>query len=79
MKYKILIEIFLIQLFLSFSSCEEINRKHIAKEFYNHNVIEKDSYKKDSIEIVRKLKNFLKKHQDFFYSKQSSKIIYVIS
>lgn len=70
MKYKIMVQILLISLFLSFSSCEETNRKHTAKEFLNHSVIDKNNYTKDSIEIVRQLKNTLKKHEGFFYSKE---------
>jgi hypothetical protein len=65
-----MLEIYLITLFLSFNSCEGVGeRKYTPKEFLNHIVIQKENYSKDSVEIIRQLQNFLKRHDDFFYSK----------
>lgn len=42
------------------------------KEFLNHSKIDKESYSKDSIEIVFGMKEFIKKHKESFYSKEYS-------
>jgi len=38
-------------------------------EFMSHVTIKKENYTKDSVEVLRQLRNILAKHEDFFYSK----------
>ncbi|MFC4230618.1 hypothetical protein ACFOW1_01860 [Parasediminibacterium paludis] len=59
----------IIFLFL-FASCDGNSRKNTPNEFLNRTVVAKDNYSKDSSEIIRQLRNILKKHEGFFYSKQ---------
>jgi hypothetical protein len=40
------------------------------KEFLNHTKIGKESYSKDSVRIVFKMEEFIKKHEESFYSKE---------
>lgn len=35
----------------------------------SHVTIKKENYTKDSVEVLRQLRNILAKHEDFFYSK----------
>ena len=65
--YSIMLQILLIVFSHLLYSCEGVRQKKITpKEFLNHVVIRKEDYTKDSIEIVKHLKDFLLKREDFF-------------
>lgn len=65
MSYKYFIILFFLQAFVS-TSCKE----RTPKEFLNNVVINKEDYKKDSIEIIKQMEEFIERHEDFFYSKE---------
>jgi hypothetical protein len=65
------VQMFLIIAYTLLSSCNGImqQEKGTPKKFLNHTVIKKENYTKDSLEIEKRLKVLLAKHEDFFYSK----------
>lgn len=69
-KFLRMLQILIVALSFSFYSCEGVKvKKYTPKEFLNHAVMKEESYFKDSTEIVKQLKEFLLRHEDFFYSK----------
>ena len=65
-----MLQIFLVVIFPFLFSCEGAKKKeNTSKEFLNHTVIKKEDYTKDSIEVVKQLKGFLLKQEDFFHNK----------
>jgi hypothetical protein len=65
-----MLQILLIAIFSFLYSCEGMKqKKYTPKEFLNHTVIKKEDYTKDSSEIVKQLKVFLLKQEDFFHNK----------
>jgi hypothetical protein len=65
LKKKSIILLSALLIFIS-ASCKE----KTPKEFLNNVVVNKEEYKKDSIEIIRQLKGFIVGHENFFYSKE---------
>lgn len=69
-KTSIMLQILLITLSFSFCSCEGFRaKKYTPKAFLNNAIIKEESYSKDSTEILKQLRGFLLRHEDFFYSK----------
>lgn len=69
-KNSIMLETLLIIVFPFLYSCEGVKqKKYTSKEFLNHTVIKKEDYTKDSIQVVKQLKGFLLKQEDFFHNK----------
>ncbi len=69
-KTSIMLQTLLIIVFPFLYSCDGMKqKKYTPKEFLNHTVIKKEDYNKDSIEVVKQLKGFLLKQEDFFHNK----------
>ena len=65
-----MLQILLIILSFSFCSCEGFRaKKYTPKEFLNHAIIKEESYSMDSIEILKKLRGVLLRHEDFFHDR----------
>jgi hypothetical protein len=65
-----MLQTLLIIVFSFLYSCDRMKqKKHTPKEFLNYTVIKKEDYTKDSIEVVKQLKGFLLKQEDFFNNK----------
>lgn len=59
----------IVFLFFLFSCGGMKEKRYTPKEFLNHTVIKKGDYIKDSVEIIKQLKNSLLNHEDFFHNK----------
>lgn len=69
-KSSTMLQILLIFAFSFFYCCEGIKqKKYTPKEFLNHTIIRQEDYTKDSVEVIKQLKAFLIRHEDFFYNK----------
>lgn len=65
------LNLILVILFAVLSSCVICSEKtNISAQFLNNVTIEKQKYLQDSITIIGNLKQLLKKHEDFFFSKE---------
>lgn len=64
-KKKSIILLLVLLVFIS-TSCKE----KTPKEFLNNVVVNKEDYKRDSLDIIRQLEDFIVRHENFFYSKE---------
>ncbi len=65
-----MLQTLLIIVFPFLYSCDGVKqKKYTPQEFLNHTIIKKEDYTKDSIEVVKQLKVFLLKQEDFFHNK----------
>jgi hypothetical protein len=70
MSNKYLLLILVLHVFVSTSCNYRGIKERTPKEFLNNVVISKKEYKKDSVEIIKQLEEFLEGHENFFYSKE---------